>query len=95
MGPVFSGKTTELIRRIRREGLSGRETLVLKKKLKSNSESEGYILSHNEEFIEAKACEELGEIVKMEGFSNISVVGIDDAHLVSWKKEKNKVKGNV
>ena len=76
-GPMFSGKTTELIRRIGRHRAIGNQVLVLNSLLDSRCGNE--VKSHNSECLEAKKVKSLLEEVTDVDIRNIDVVAIDES----------------
>ncbi|SDE56451.1 thymidine kinase [Riemerella columbipharyngis] len=75
-GSMFSGKTEELIRRLRRAEMAGQHVEIFKPKI-DNRYSEVDIVSHNDNKIRSSAVESSNEILLLG--SNCDVVGIDEA----------------
>lgn len=75
-GPMFSGKTEELIRRLKRALIARQKVVAFKHKL-DNRYSEKYIASHDEKHIESIQIETAEEIHSY--INDVSVVGIDEA----------------
>jgi len=75
-GSMFSGKTEELIRRLRRAEMAGQQVEIFKPKLDTRY-SEDDIVSHNYNKIRSSAVENPSEILLLS--SNCDVVGIDEA----------------
>jgi len=75
-GSMFSGKTEELIRRLRRAQIAKMNTMIFKPKLDSRY-SESHIVSHNQLKMESHLVESPKEIRALA--SNASVVAIDEA----------------
>ena len=75
-GPMFSGKTEELIRRLIRAQIAKQKTTIFKPALDSRY-SEDYIVSHNNRKIKSISVENIKDITKKSKDSN--VVGIDEA----------------
>src|SRR3954451_1318670 len=75
-GSMFSGKSEELIRRLRRAQIA-RQNVQIFKPLLDNRFSEDYIVSHSDMRIESenvKTSDEIAKLVKDEA----EVVGIDE-----------------
>ena len=75
-GSMFSGKTEELIRRLRRAEMAGLNVEIFKPKI-DNRYSEEDVVSHNTNKIRSTAVESTSEILLLG--SNCDVVGIDEA----------------
>jgi thymidine kinase len=74
-GCMFSGKTEELIRRLRRAQIAKQKVIVFKPKIDTRYSPE-HIVSHSEQFLNAKVIEDASEILNLAGDSQ--VVGIDE-----------------
>ena len=75
-GSMFSGKTEELIRRLRRAEMAGQNVEIFKPQLDTRY-SEEEVVSHNQNKIRSTAVENPNEILLLG--SNCDVVGIDEA----------------
>ena len=75
-GSMFSGKTEELIRRLRRAEMAGQNVEIFKPKLDTRYSKED-VVSHNRNKIPSTAVETPDEILLLG--SNCDVVGIDEA----------------
>ena len=75
-GSMFSGKTEELIRRLRRAEMAGQNVEIFKPKLDTRY-SEDDVISHNQNKIRSTPVENPNEIILLA--SNCDVVGIDEA----------------
>ena len=75
-GSMFSGKTEELIRRIRRAEIAKQRVKVFKPKI-DNRYSEFSIVSHNEQSYPSEIIENADEI--LEKSFDTEVIGIDEA----------------
>lgn len=75
-GSMFSGKTEELIRRLRRAEMAGQSVEIFKPKIDTRY-SEEDVVSHNRNKIRSSAVETPDEILLLG--SNCDVVGIDEA----------------
>jgi len=74
-GCMFSGKTEELIRRLRRAQIAKQKVIVFKPKIDIRYSPE-HIVSHSEQSLDAKVIEDADEILKLTG--DAQVVGIDE-----------------
>jgi thymidine kinase len=74
-GCMFSGKTEELIRRLRRAQIAKQKVVVFKPKIDIRYSPE-HIVSHSEQSLDAKVIEDANEILKLSG--DAQVVGIDE-----------------
>ena len=75
-GSMFSGKTEELIRRIRRAKLANQKVAIFKPAI-DNRYSEEDIISHDERSIKALPVRTAAEMLQLE--PGVQVVGIDEA----------------
>lgn len=75
-GSMFSGKTEELIRRLRRAEMAGQTVEIFKPKIDTRY-SEEDVVSHNNNSIRSTAVESPSEILLLG--SNCDVVAIDEA----------------
>ena len=75
-GSMFSGKTEELIRRLRRAEMAGLNVEIFKPKTDTRYSDED-VVSHNKNKIRSTAVENPDEIILLG--SNCDVVGIDEA----------------
>lgn len=75
-GSMFSGKTEELIRRLRRAEMAGQHVEIFKPTLDTRY-SEEEVVSHNHNSIRSTAVQSPAEILLLG--SNCDVVGIDEA----------------
>ncbi|MDQ0475903.1 thymidine kinase [Chryseobacterium gotjawalense] len=75
-GSMFSGKTEELIRRLRRAEMAGQNVEIFKPKLDTRYADED-VVSHNQNKIRSTPVESPSEILLLG--SNCDVVGIDEA----------------
>ena len=84
-GCMFSGKTEELIRRLKRAQIAKMSTVIFKPKIDSRY-SEKQIVSHNNNRMNSKIIKNTKEIIS--NSINIDVIGIDEAQFF----DKNIVK---
>jgi len=77
-GPMFSGKSEELIRRIRRAQFAKLKVLTCKHSLDNRHMIE-CVVTHNGNKLEAEAVENVDDIFKLGLQEHIDVVGIDEA----------------
>lgn len=75
-GPMFSGKTEELIRRINRAILANQSTIIFKPVVDTRY-STAEIVSHDARNLSAQVVSSSGEILKR--YDGSAVVGIDEA----------------
>jgi thymidine kinase len=75
-GSMFSGKTEELIRRLRRAQIAKQRVLIVKPRIDVRY-SEDHIVSHNQQKILSKSVGKAQDILKLAG--NCHVIGIDEA----------------
>lgn len=79
-GSMFSGKTEELIRRLRRAEMAGQNVEIFKPKTDTRYSDED-VVSHNKNKIRSTAVENPNEIILLG--SNCDVVGIDEAQFLT------------
>lgn len=75
-GCMFSGKTEELIRRLRRAMIAKQKVIVFKPKI-DNRYSEREIVSHSEQSLPSEVVEDASEILELS--KDAQVIGIDEA----------------
>ena len=75
-GPMFSGKTEELIRRLVRAQIA-KKTVHIFKHSTDNRYSEDYIVSHNKNRIKCHSLNDTNQIMDLS--DNIDIIGIDEA----------------
>jgi thymidine kinase len=78
-GPMFSGKTTELLRRIRRYTVANRSCIVIKYRKDVRYSLED-MSTHDRQTWRAEPCERLNEVASKA--SRYDVVGIDEGFLI-------------
>jgi len=74
-GCMFSGKTEELIRRLRRAQIAKQKVVVFKPKIDIRYSPE-HIVSHSDQFLDAKVIEDAQEILSLA--DDAQVIGIDE-----------------
>jgi len=74
-GPMFSGKTEELIRRITRVQIANLSVAIIKPRL-DDRYSEDYIVSHNQRKIKCIIVDNPQEIIEIS--KDVDVIGIDE-----------------
>ena len=79
-GPMFSGKTEELIRRLKRSIIAKNRVVVFKPKIDKRY-SENLVVSHNKNSIESIAIENENDIIKLS--KDINIIGIDEIQFFS------------
>lgn len=80
-GPMFSGKTTELLRRLRKEAQKGRHCHAFKPSIDSRYSTDE-IVSHDGNRLSCSLVEYPKQLVMLVG-SQIDVVGVDEAHFMN------------
>ncbi|MDC1050948.1 thymidine kinase [Candidatus Marinimicrobia bacterium] len=75
-GPMFSGKTEELIRRLIRAQIAKKNVYIFKHST-DNRYSEDYIVSHNKNKIKCHSIADPQQILKFS--QDIDIIGIDEA----------------
>ncbi len=78
-GPMFSGKTEELIRRLRRAGIARQKVAIFKPKL-DNRYSEDRLMSHSAVSLASVTVTNAQEILDLVG--EAQVLGIDEAQFL-------------
>jgi len=77
-GPMFSGKSEELMRRLRRAKIAKQHTMTFKPSV-DNRHSIEYVVSHDGNKLYAQALDDVTAIPDIVQQDNIDVVGIDEA----------------
>lgn len=97
-GPMFSGKTEELIRRLRRDQIAGRNVVVFKHDIDNRYDEKRHIISHNGSKMEAYVVDSAEQLKSIS--SSFDVVGVDEAQffpeeiipvLISLVSDRKKV----
>lgn len=81
-GPMFSGKSEELIRRLRRAKIAKQITVTFKPHIDDRYELE-YVVSHNGSKVEAKPLQHVTDIIAIVTTLQATVIGIDEAQFFS------------
>jgi thymidine kinase len=81
-GCMFSGKTEELIRRLRRAKIAKQEVRIFKPKI-DNRFSNSDIVSHSEQSLPSILIEDIKEVYKYS--DEAGVIGIDEAQFFSYE----------
>lgn len=76
-GPMFSGKSEELIRRLRRAKIARQNVLTFKSSLDDRTSLE-HVVSHDGNQLDAQPIKELALIEKTAFESDVHVIGIDE-----------------
>lgn len=76
-GPMFSGKSEELIRRLRRAKIAQQKVLTLKHKF-DNRQTLTQVVSHDGNTFEAHPIESITTIIETVAQHNFDVIGIDE-----------------
>ncbi|UCH65624.1 MAG: thymidine kinase, partial [Ignavibacterium sp.] len=79
-GCMFSGKTEELIRRLRRAQIAKQKVMIFKPQIDTRY-SEGSIVSHNDQSLPSTQIKDINEALKLS--KDAQVVGIDEAQFFS------------
>lgn len=77
-GPMFSGKSEELIRRLRRAKIAQQAVITFKPQIDNRYGLE-YVVSHNGSKVDAKPLENVFDIIEIVKSNDATVVGIDEA----------------
>ena len=77
-GPMFSGKSEELIRRLRRAKIAKQQVLTFKHKI-DNRHAIEYVVSHDGNKLSAQPLDNVQDILTIALDHNIDVIGIDEA----------------
>jgi len=78
-GSMFSGKTEELIRRMKRAQIANMKTAIFKPRIDTRY-SEEHIVSHNQKKMDSYLIDDAEEILQMA--NDAEVVGIDEAQFM-------------
>jgi len=79
-GCMFSGKTEELIRRLRRAQIAKQKVKIFKPKIDVRY-SESSIVSHNEQSLPSETIDDINEVLTL--CKDAKVIGIDEAQFFS------------
>lgn len=77
-GPMFSGKSEELIRRLRRAKIAQQSVITFKPQIDNRYGLE-YVVSHNGSKVDAKPLENVFDIISIVKENDATVIGIDEA----------------
>lgn len=78
-GPMFSGKSEELIRRLRRAKVAKKHVIAFKHMVDSRTAIE-YVDSHDGSKIDAHALDDVDTLFTKASADHIEVIGIDEIH---------------
>ena len=81
-GPMFSGKSEELMRRLRRAKIARQNIIIFKPKIDTRYIA-GNIVSHDGNSLDAFPVEEVDDILQMALHNKATVIGIDEAQFFS------------
>jgi thymidine kinase len=81
-GSMFSGKTEELIRRLRRAQIAKQKVAIFKPRIDTRYSS-NHLISHNKQKIPSKSVKKAEDILKLVG--DCQVIGIDEAQFFDEK----------
>ncbi len=76
-GSMFSGKTEELIRRLKRAEIAGQKLMIFKPSI-DNRYAEDKVVSHDEKSLKSMAVQKAGDIMQYID-DDVEVIGIDEA----------------
>ena len=76
-GPMFSGKSEELIRRLRRAKIAKQHVITFKPSI-DNRHSIEHVVSHDGTRLSAQAVEDVSSIIDIVKREHITVIGIDE-----------------
>jgi thymidine kinase len=79
-GCMFSGKTEELIRRLRRAQIAKQSVKIFKPQIDTRY-SDNSIVSHNEQSLPSVQIKDINDVIKLS--ENAQVIGIDEAQFFS------------
>lgn len=77
-GPMFSGKTTELIRRLKRFQFANHKCLIIKYKHDNRYSKQEEITTHDQQKMSAVTCVKLNDLKGNTLLTQCSVIGIDE-----------------
>lgn len=77
IGPMFAGKSTELIRRIRRYTLKNNKIIIVGNII--DIRSGNCILTHNNEMLDVIVVSKLSDIFKMQNYETTNIIAFDEA----------------
>ena len=81
-GPMFSGKSEELIRRLRRARIAQQTTITFKPSIDNRYGLE-YVVSHDGSKLDARPLNNVIDIIEIVNSIDVHVVGIDEAQFFS------------
>ena len=87
IGCMFSGKTTELLNRIRKAQLIYSTVLVINNNIDVRYDINGSVCSHDKQNIHAISVENLNSIVDTIEYKNASVIFVDEAQFFTDLKD--------
>jgi len=84
LGPMFSGKSSELLRRIRRYKLANKRVIVIKHELDLQRTESSYLATHDQQIYEAVTYDKLESGLKeYSNFEDYDIIGIDEGQFFS------------
>lgn len=83
IGPMFSGKSTELLRLVRRYEVGGKKILTLKPKIDDRYSSAPKIVTHDKIMKDCYVISDLREFVNHHNVKKYDVIAIDEAQFIS------------
>ena len=83
-GPMFSGKSEELIRRLRRAKIAKQQVVIFKNSLDDRHlNAYEYVVSHDGNKIDAQPITHIEDITSIATSTNANVIGIDEVQFFS------------
>lgn len=80
-GPMYSGKSTELIRRLDRASIAGKEVLLLRPEV-DNRFSDDFLITHSGASMSAEPIGNAADFQKKTLWNKVEVIGIDEAQFL-------------
>lgn len=99
-GPMFSGKTTEMIRTVNKYALIGKKCIYLKHSSDTRYEKDelSEVITHDGESKRAVACDNISDVINEDFLEKYDVIGIDEGQFFNdllsacnKLREKNKI----
>lgn len=79
IGPMFSGKSTTILDRVKRAQVIGINTLIITSALDIRYDKINHVKTHDKQMVEAIGLEDLKEITRFAAFQNAKLVIIEEA----------------
>eukprot|EP00347_Sterkiella_histriomuscorum_P019807 403340224 len=79
LGPMFSGKSTELVRIIKRHRIANKKCLIINHQLDDRYSAPNYVATHDRIQMEAMSCTSLiKDVIDRKVYEDYDVIGIDE-----------------